>query len=255
MSELEIEQLVMECSKKESGFEILKAEPGIMVVRYPETQFGNIVAKLWDRSSWKSKIRKRAGWPKALQEWQMLQKFQSYAIPSPKPIGWCYLSKNKTGFTEAVVMEDLGRGTDGLVYLKRLIQDKDEVQIQAFEDRLIAVTKEMLESKILCEDHSLFNFYVTDEGNIYRLDLELAQHVINPLFHPKQYLHMLGRLLVSYTYAVQPDVERTTAFAKKMVHELRPPFYVLWGVKRYLKKKLKFQKEKYGIDTTVILPF
>jgi hypothetical protein len=65
------------------------------------------------------------------------------------------------------------------------------------------------------------------------------------------YGRMLGRLMGSYTFAVQPDDQRVRRFAQQLASQLGPPRRAMRVAQRYLDAMLAEQKARKNIDMNV----
>ena len=66
---------------------------------------------------------------------------------------------------------------------------------------------------------------------------------------------MLGVLIGSYAFAMQPDAYRASKFARRLVDRLMPPMRVLRRARIEVETMLEQQRTKCGIDTRVSLPW
>ncbi len=113
----------------------------------------------------------------------------------------------------------------------------------------------MIENGVLDPDHSLMNFVVTPGSHVVRLDLELARCVRWVNVRPALEALMLGRLIATHAFVVQPDVERTTRFAGRLVGAVTPLRSALPRITREIGRLLEKQRRDEGIDTRVCLPW
>ena len=72
---------------------------------------------------------------------------------------------------------------------------------------------------------------------------------------PHAYGRMIGHLLTTYTFAVQPETPRVTALATRLDDRLQLPGAVLQRARRYLDRALAVQREQIGLDVRVPLPW
>jgi len=66
---------------------------------------------------------------------------------------------------------------------------------------------------------------------------------------------MLGRLLSSHVFAVQPDTARTYQFAEGLVEMLKPSQRVLALAKARVEQEMEKQAKNIGLTTKVELPW
>jgi len=226
---------------------------GATVRASPEPDRG-VVIKLWTRSGLGGMIRRWTRTGPAIREWRALQKLSRLGVDVPRPLAYCRLGA-RARHTEALVLEDLGECRLGLMHVKDLLGARREQELEAFERHVIDTTAAMILSGTLDPDHRVTNFVVTAEGRPVRLDLELARDVAYPSLHWRMYGEMLGKLLGSYTFAVQPDTARVTDFAGRLVARVRPGSRVLRRCRAVVEQMLETQRIERGIDTRVSLPW
>jgi hypothetical protein len=208
---------------------------------------------LWSRPDFKGVIRRLLNISSANYEWNNLRVLDNLGVRVPRPIGFINLGKNESSFTDVLIMEDLGKTSKCIDYLKKCILIQNEKEVSRIEAEVIDITVSMIKNRILDWDHSLVNMLVTQEGEVIRLDVEQARKIRVLTFNSELYSRMLGMLIVSYTYAVQPDLKRVNSFTDKLLFELRPSGKVLKLTQKRIDALLLLQKSKNGIDMKVTL--
>lgn len=150
-------------------------------------------------------------------------------------------------------MEDLGPTTNGVVFLKDLINSAKEEAVNEFEEKVIELTRLIVRAKILDLDHQLKNIVVNETGQVVRIDLECARRRNFVGLPAKEYGAMLSRLVCSHVYACQPEAQRSERFAADLVAALRPPENVLQHAGRGVRENLERQRQRKGIDSQLRL--
>ena len=226
-----------------------------IVIRVVDEDKKTFIVKMWSRPGVAGVLRRLSRTGSCDYEWRHLCLFQRIGVPVPAPLGFCRLAANEHRYTDALFMEDLGVCTSSTEHVKRLIRESREDDLYKFEQELIDTTAKILEAGLIDTDHGLVNTLVKPSGKMVRLDLEMVRWVYVLSLAPKAYGRMLGHLLATYTFAIQPDVQRTVAFAERVKDRLDPPRWVLRRAKEYVVKSMAIQREKTGIDTRVELPW
>jgi Lipopolysaccharide kinase (Kdo/WaaP) family len=188
-------------------------------------------------------------------EFRNLRRLARKGIRVPQPYGLCRISGKGKQFTEALFLEDLGETTSATEHIKRLISDGQENIVQAFEDQLIEMTRTMVSAGIVDTDLLLVNIVVPKTGEPVRLDLELARLVFFPRLFWRRYARMIGQLIGSHAFAVQPEVSRTTDFASRLARRMHPPIRVLRHAARHVRAMMADQARDAHIHTRVELPW
>ena len=224
-----------------------------IVVRRRWIDDSPVVVKFWARRGIRGALRRALGLTSAHYEWRNLRRMETLGIPAPRSIYYCNAPRNRFGFTEAMVMEDLGDCELAQAYLKARIQEGDEDTVTRFESEIIKMTGILVRGRIIDFDHSMVNIVVKSSEPI-RLDLEKARLV--PWIGLRQglYARMIGQLLGTYVFTVQPDTDRAVRFARALFAEVRPSQSVIERTQAHLDGMLERQKRDSDIDVSVQLP-
>lgn len=210
----------------------------------------SVVIKLWNRHGWRSWIRRITMSTPSAREWRGLKNMQSAGLYSPEPL--CRLDVIRcAAHTEAVIMQDLGKCSNAVDHLKDLIAKGDIVGEASFVEEIIVITQKMINSGFLDIDHSLPNFIASPSGKPVRLDFELIARRPWPKIWYKKYGLMVGQLIGSYVFAVQPDTKRVKAFAHRLREVLKLPTPVLSIAEEQVDVFLATQKNTNGIDIRI----
>jgi hypothetical protein len=186
-------------------------------------------------------------------EWRSLKRIQSLGISVPQPVAFGNIGTNPTGYNEALVMEDLGPTQHAADRLVDLIARNDEPAIEALEEAVIKMTVLMVKARVIDFDHSMVNIVVDEAGSAFRLDLEHARQVPAIFIYRKRYVRMLGQLIGSYVFAVQPDTIRAERFARRIFAELRPSQSLVRDVQMHVDIMMHRQFLQNGMQTAVTL--
>ena len=173
----------------------------------------------------------------------------------PRPLGRCRVGVLGQPFTDAVFIEDLGQTVGGVEHVKTLVREARFAHLRSFEDRVIELTQGMLHAGVIDTDHGLINTVVPSSGQPVRLDFEIARCVRFPRLHTTGLGLMLGRLITTFTFAVQPDTVWAAEFAKRATEALHVPRRVLRVAKRFIDRTLEYQRQQIGLDVRLDLPW
>ena len=224
----------------------------IRAMAAPQT---SIIVKLWARPDWRGTLRRLFKMSPADYEWHNLQRFARAGIRVPKPLGFCRVRRHQHNFTDALFLEDLGETTSATEHVKLLIRAMEEKRLRMLEDELIEMTDRMVAAGIVDVDHGLINTVVPHSGEPIRLDLEMARTLWMPSLYWRAYGRMIGHLVSTYAFAVQPNTSRTTDFAQRLQQRLRPSKRTLSWAKKYVGAMMNEQRRVWNIDTRVRLPW
>ena len=224
-----------------------------LVVRRAAPDGTPVIVKLWARPGWRGMVRRVLGQTAARYEYCNLRMMERLGVPAPRAYAHGRAAPNLGGYTDAMVMEDLGEIETAGVYLKGRIAAGDEAAVAHFEDEVIRMTGILARARVIDFDHSMVNIVVKDAAPI-RLDLEKARRVPWIGLRPGLYHRMIGQLLSTYIFAVQPDMTRAARFAENLFAEIKPSPATVAGAQAHVDKQMKRQKDGRDIDMALRLP-
>ncbi len=210
-----------------------------------------VVVKLWNRPGLRGVMRRWSRTNPAGREWDALRRLRAAGLEVPRPYAYLTGLGSPAVHTEALITGDLGLCSDAVDRLKALIREGDRTGELAFEETLIEVTRAMISLGYLDTDHRLPNFVVTPSGRPVRLDFELNLWHPFPRLWTRDYGLMLGTLIGSYVFAVQPDQDRVKAFARAIRLRLDPPKSVLNRAAVRVDEMLSRQQAEIGLAIRV----
>ena len=115
------------------------------------------------------------------------------------------------------------------------------------------MTRGIVDADIVDPDHSVNNIVVDGRQQLFRVDLEMAGRRRRGTFFSTRYAMMLGHLIESYTYAVQPHVELSLAFCDRLARELRPSRFARSHAAAFVARRLAKQRRTRSIGTRLAL--
>ena len=247
-----IREAIREIHAGEGRFEVLHQKGTHRVVRYHPANGSSVVVKIWSQPGLKHWIRGVLGIRSVDYEWSNLRRVQELGIPAPRPIGRCRGGR-RSGYTDAIVLEDLGDCVPVMNRIKSYIASGEERRLWELEDEIISLTFEMASNEFYDTDHGVLNLSVCGTCKPVSLDLEMARSSCIPSRRRRLFGRMLGRLLLTYTFSVQPDVERTLRFAERLRKKLDPPRSVMKLANGYLQRHMAIQARNPALEFEVPL--
>ena len=246
-------EMIADTCRRLDEMDVISKRDFRLVVRRNWHDGTPVVVKLWARPGLKGTLRRFLGQSAARYEFRNLRMMARIGVPAPRAIAYGRAPANRFGYTDVMVMEDLGDCETAGRYLKARIEAADEAAVAKFEAEVIRMTGILARARIIDFDHSMVNIVVTGARPI-RLDLEKARRVPWIGLRPGLYARMIGQLLGTYVFAVQPDTDRARHFAEKLFTEISPTPAVVAGAQAHLDAMLKRQKDGIGIDVALTLP-
>lgn len=236
---------------KQADIRILKERGNdvrVARVPYPDGN-GTVVVKLWNRRGLRGTLRRisrtNIGW----REYAALRFLEPLQVGTPQPLAYLVLRDPHTPYTEALVSADLGECQRALAVFKDLLAAHDDAGVHAFESALIESTAGMLAVGLVDTDHRIPNFVVpVGSEKPVRLDFELCRRVRHVALHPHSVGLMLGTLLGTHVFAVQPHTEKTIAFASRLQAAVQPTRRIRDVAQARVAQMLTTQTRERGFD-------
>ena len=235
-----------------AGEDLKERDGDCRVIRLNESGEDAVIIKLWNRPGWRGRIRRFTRTTPGKKEFRALSLLQRIGIKAPIPLALNDLKG--APFTEALFQEDLGRCIIGVMHIKNLIASGQDKDLEVFLNGVVGITEKMVNARMFDVDHTFVNIVATPAGRPARLDMELAVQTRWGV-PTRMYGKMLGKLIASHAYAVQPDVMRTTQFAEQLVDALHPTWPVLKVAGQTVEMSMAQQYKTSGIETQVYLPW
>lgn len=249
----EMYEIIINVFLKNKPYQIL-GDSSRLVIRY---HFNNksIVVKLFNRKGLWSSIKFNIKYPFKLttlqREWNALCNLPKHGIKVPGPLGYCKIKDKSIKYKYAIFVEDIGEHKHALDYIKHLIDKNKLTQLLAFEDNLIQFTARIIKAGYIDTDYSLINMIVNNNGELIKTDLEFISIKKTSLLNNYIYSEMIYCLIISYAYAVQPQVDMVVKFFNKLTKEIYFTPRVLSNIIRKVDRKLIIQCKESDIDTKI----
>jgi O-antigen/teichoic acid export membrane protein len=243
------ERLAHDVSAGVVPFDTLRARGAdVLIARATGPDGAPVIVKLWNRPGWRGALRRLAGATIARREWEALRRLRTAGLGAPEPIACLSLTRPDARHTDALIEEDLGACRDATEAYKAMLREGRTAEADAFEEALLHATAAMCARGLIDTDHRLPNFVLRPDGRPVRLDFELCRPG-RPALHPRLAGRMLGALLGSYVFAVQPDIGRARRFAARLRARLRPSATVRRVAAQRVAGMLERQRREIGLDT------
>lgn len=252
----ELAALALDVSTRRARMTVLRERGSdVLIARTTAPDGRAVIVKLWNRRGLRGLLRRLSGTTIARREWDALTRLRKDNLGVPEPIACFTLRHRDARHTEVLIEEDLGACRDATEEYKAMLREGRDDEAAAFEEELLRGTEVMLARGLIDTDHRLPNFVVRPDGRPVRLDFELARRVRDPRRHPDELGRMLGALLGSYLFAVQPDVGRARAFAVRLQDRLALDPAVRAVVRARVEAMTARQKQEIGMDTRMDWPW
>ncbi len=237
-------------------YDVLKERKGDVLISRARTADGaSVIVKLWNRPGLWGTFRRVSKTNTGWREYETLRLLRDAGLGLPAPLAYMRLRDPAARHTESLIEEDLGLCSDVTEYLKMLRANKGDAALRPVEDEVISATRAMVEAGFIDTDHRLPNFVVRPDGRVVRLDFEMARRVKDPRGETKDFGVMLGTLLGSYAFMLQPAVGPLTDFAKRLAESVTASPAVLAVAKQRVEEMLERQRREASIDTKVEMPW
>lgn len=250
----QVRDVAMRCLVGDADAQLLRTKGGRAVYRACDHTGRTVIVKVLPMPPFPRKLRQAVRVRRMVHEARLTGLLVAHDVRVPRILGYATLPAQSCGPAYAKVVEDLGPGEDGMAYAKRCIGESDTVRLLDFEQQVIDITARMIELAIFDTDHGIGNFHVTADGRVCRLDLDDARQAWAPALATRLYARMVGRLVATYAFTVQPDITRANDFNHRLSQRLRFAPRVQRKAQAYIRRQLEQQRKRCGIDTHVDLP-
>ena len=244
----------MRCLAGDAEAHLLRDKDGRVVYRASAGPARTVIVKLLPVPPFPRRLRQAVRVRRMAREARLIDLLVAHEVRVPRMLGYATLPPQSCGPAYAKVVEDLGPGEDGMAYAQRCIHDADAARLLDFEQQVIDLTARMIELAVFDTDHGIVNFHVTADGRAYRLDLDDARQAVVPALATRLYARMVGRLVATYAFTVQPDIARANDFNQRLSQRLHFAPRVHRKAQAYIRRQLEEQRRRCGIDTRVDLP-
>ena len=252
----ELQKLAADVSARRAEMAVLRERGTDVLIARTKTADGRaVIVKLWNRRGIRGFLRRFSGTHIARREWDALRLLRKGGLGVPEPIACFTLQDPSARHTDVLIEEDLGACRDATEEYKAMLKEGRLADAADFEEHILRSTEVMLRQGFVDTDHRLPNFVVRPDGLPVRLDFELARRVRNPRREDKDLGLMLGALVGSYIFAVQPDAARAENFARRVAERLAPSAGALRIARERIHSMLQRQKREIGLDTIVEIPW
>ncbi len=213
------------------------------VMRLQLASGDTLILKLWIIDGVPARVANRIRRAPVDREWVGLQRALSLGVPAPRPLGLVRVrwSDEQTG--AAMIMSDLGGLPRATEYIKECLAAQDLGRLSRLEDDVVRMTQTMIEGGLLDEDHGTLNILVSGDGTPLRVDLERTCLGASRWLHPGVWARMLGRLIVTYGFAVSGDPEHVERFHAKLLSAMHPPAAIWCGALRSAAARIRRASE------------
>lgn len=212
-----------------------------------------MIVKLWRIRNVLERAKEQVGIGDGAREWRMHRHIANIGLNVAKPIAYSMITTESRSRFEMFNVEDLGKTTQGLPYLKDCIIRGDEDNALRFEETVIHMAHRLLDARIVDIDHQLNNILIDQAERIFRVDFECARRWRLPSI-PHQLLgRTIGRLVCTHVYACQPNLQQSEQFATRLATRLQLPTKVLTYARRTIECNLARQRDLCGIDSRLHL--
>lgn len=249
-------ELIREFSKGTIRYQELKNRSSdCRVLRLQISDTESVILKIWNRPGLPGLLRRITRTLPFHKEQKGIELLHRSGVRVPATLGHERIQGLGLSFTDALFLEDLGQCTIAVKHVKKLRLEGREEELQRFVDECIDMTRKIVEAGILDLDHHFMNIVATPSGRAARLDLEIAERPSRGSLPSALYGEMLGRLIGTFSYAVQPDgPDRVTAFSRALVEALDPPAAVLRAATIQFDTMRRIERER-GVDMILPLPW
>jgi len=251
LSNNEMQKAIKLIFLNDKSIKILK-KSNRLVVRYKMDNGNSIIIKLFrGKGLWtgiKYAVKQAFRITPLQREWYVLNSVIKDTIKMPKPLGFCKIEENNSGYNYGIFVEDMGDNEHALNYIKKLLKEEKDTELSEFENKIIELTSRMIEKGFVDTDQSLSNIDIDQNGELVKIDLEHMRKK-GFLFINSTNAKMLACLIGSFVFAEQPGVKYSKLFYEKVKKEINMSEKVYSKVRVIIDETLNEQYRTCGINT------
>lgn len=217
-----------------------------------------VILKLWKRPGIQGKIRQLTRTGNLDREWKALGLLYNKGICVPEALACFRFNRPKNGFTDALVIQDLGSCKRIVDVIPEYIQKSNGTphELIKLENKIINLTQSILEAGVIDFDHHLVNILLLPSNHVARVDFELSSIFYRPKLHKYKLAKMIANLLTSYIYSTQYNIDLINSFSIRLNQSLVLSPKVLQHVNILVNKDLQQQQKiKPGLMTSWVAPW
>jgi len=248
-SPADVRSLATRFSNGDENIENIHAKDGKVVCRAGISEGQTVVLKMWSTKGFRTALRQITHTGSVYRELRILNHLHRNHIRVPSVLGYSRLSRRVSPYWYGIVLEDLGVVQTAMDHLSRLRREEKSNASRIFENLVIEQAATVIDARVINPDYSLRNIVVTSEEKPILLDFEIASKVLFPGLASKRYGRMIGRLITTYIFTVQPDTDAAVCFAKRLIKRLNPPHAVRQQARQFVQEKMEQQRIDSQIDT------
>lgn len=209
---------------------------------------GSVIVKIWSMPRVRALLLGLLGGGRPGREIACLRALNTAGIPAPTLLAVTRLGREFGSATHAIAIEDLGDVPCAVEHWK-VLRDRGGDLHRRFEEAIIDLTVRMLECGIFDFDHSMMNIVPAGDAGAARIDLECGHLRPGRRRAEKLLGLMLGRLVGSFAFTVQPDMACARRFRDRLLSAVRPGAASLAFAETELQAMLAWQRKRNGIET------
>lgn len=219
-----------------------------MLLRVTDMDGESVIVKAWALSSCVSRLRHAVFRGNGQREWSMHNAVADLGINVARPWFYTVIQTAKRTNYEVMAIQDLGKTTRALQYMKACRAAGHKSEIDNCGDQVITALSQMISGHLMDIDHQLNNFLVDQSGSIYRVDFECCRRIRSLRWQRSQYATVLDRLIRSHVYALHPEADYTGQFIRQLIRHLTPPSDVLNLARKRIEARLTRDRLRTGAE-------
>lgn len=214
--------LALAISRGEREDEVLAARARRVTVRAAYGTDQSVIVKLWNLHDFRDTVRRLTGRTKGGQEWAALSRLHPLGVRVPRPLGFFGLRGARARHHQALIVEDLAPCVSLHKHVHMLAHHGNADEIEVFTDRLLRLTRQLIDAGMVDNDHRMENFVIRPDGGVYRVDFENARWLRPGARREEAVGVMLGGLASTYAWATRPDPALARRFTQLALELVRP---------------------------------
>ncbi len=204
--------------------------------------------KIWQHTGTKERIKHFIRIDNSSSEYRNANHLRSRGIRVPEIFFFARVSE-KHLLTNIHVTEFISTNLTAFQYIKENCLSKTFKEVTHFSDNILTLTEDIINAGIIDPDHRLKNIMVNVNGDPVKIDLEIAFKNSRFSLHRKGLCDMLGTLIYSYVFAVQPNIELASQFTSSVYKRFNLDNHSKKVINNIVMPLLEKQLKETGIDS------
>ncbi len=213
------------------------------------------LVKTWCGNGLKNWVRNLTRTDNSYTEYKNKQFLKKIGVPSPEIYFFGVSSSKDCNLICVQVSEFINTQRDAVQHSRELLDAENYDELRIFSEKIILLTKTLLDAGFVDPDHRMKNLMVNELGEPVKIDLEIASIMSNYRRYDQKIGRMVGTLIYSYIFAVYPHLDIAQDFSDSMIQKMNLSSRSRKYARELIDNVLAKQLAEVNIDSRITLNF